>query len=142
VPHQLEGIAAGVIAKDWPVWLSVLPALGITDVAAWGPRPDYMTTYFTQECPELHILSTKKMDVVFVLGGAQVCQADLLRSQRPKNLGYLSCVARRATGYPRRDGFALEAGTPRSRGREHQWRVLGGRVNEGGRVGIKASGTA
>jgi hypothetical protein len=40
VPHQLEGIVAGVIAEDWPVWLSVLPALGITDVAAWGPRPD------------------------------------------------------------------------------------------------------
>jgi hypothetical protein len=83
VPHQLEGIAAGVIAEDWPVWISVLPALGITDVAAWGPRPDYMTTFFTQECPGLHIVSTKqqliakKMDMVFVSGGPkfvkQIC---------------------------------------------------------------------
>jgi hypothetical protein len=60
VSHHLEGSAEGVIAEDGPVWLSVLPALGITDVAAWGPRPDYITTYFTQECPGLHIVSTKQ----------------------------------------------------------------------------------
>jgi hypothetical protein len=90
VHHQLEGIAAGVIAEDWPVWLSVLPALGITDVAAWGPWPDYMTTYSTQECPGLHIVSMKqqliekKMDVVFVSGGPkfvkQICSD--LKGQR------------------------------------------------------------
>jgi hypothetical protein len=52
---------AGVISKDWPVWLSVLPALGIKKAVSWGTQQFIKwNTYFTGEMPGLYFVSTKE----------------------------------------------------------------------------------
>ena len=59
------------------MWLSVLPALGIQDIAAWGRRPDYTTTHFAGKLPGLRILTESREilesepEVVFVSGSAR-----------------------------------------------------------------------
>jgi hypothetical protein len=83
-PQSRGDLIAGVISEEWPVWLSILPALGIKKAVAWGSQQCLKwNTYFAGELPGLHFMSTKekvmkkKLDVVFVSGSPrfvkQIC---------------------------------------------------------------------
>jgi hypothetical protein len=74
-PLKRGEVEVGVISEGWPVWLSVLPALGIKKAVSWGSEQSLnMNTYFSEEFPGLRFVSskkkviTRKLDVVFVSG--------------------------------------------------------------------------
>jgi hypothetical protein len=75
LPQKRDRIVAGVISEDWPVWLSVLPALGIKNAVTWrAGQSTNSNAYFLGEFPGLRFISskkklmTRKLDVVFVSG--------------------------------------------------------------------------
>ena len=85
-PQSRDDLMAGVISEDWPVWLSVLPALGIKKAVSWGTQQCInWNTYFAGEMPGMHFVSSKEkvikrkkdLDVVFVSGSPrfvkQIC---------------------------------------------------------------------
>ena len=85
-PQSRDELMAGVISEDWPVWLSILPALGITRAVSWGTKQCFKwNTYFAGEMPGLQFISSKenlmkkKLDVVFVSGSSgfvkEICSA-------------------------------------------------------------------
>jgi hypothetical protein len=102
-----DELMAGVISEDWPIWLSILPALGIKRAVSWGTQHCLKwNTYFAGEMPGLQFISSKeklmkkKLDVVFVSGSPgfvkEICSAleghiiwATCPAQRGKRLGAL-----------------------------------------------------
>ncbi len=60
-PQSRDDLMAEVISEDWPVWLSVLPALGIKKAVSWGTQQCInWNTYFAGEMPGMHFVSSKE----------------------------------------------------------------------------------
>ena len=74
-PKRLEGLRVGVISEDWPVWLEVLPSLGITSILAWENGQDFINQCFAGTVPGISITTSlgrflhTKLDLVFISGG-------------------------------------------------------------------------
>ena len=72
---RLEGLRVGVISEDWPVWLEVLPSLGITSILAWENGQEFINQCFAGTVPGISITTSlgrflhTKLDLVFISGG-------------------------------------------------------------------------
>jgi hypothetical protein len=75
-PRRLKGLRVGVISESWPVWLEVLPSLGIECILAWENGQDFIRKCFSRAVPGISIVSLEKMsnaklDLVFISGSPQ-----------------------------------------------------------------------
>jgi hypothetical protein len=65
----------GVISEDWPVWLEVLPSLGITSILARENGQEFINRCFAGTVPGLSITTSMErllhsnLDLVFISGG-------------------------------------------------------------------------
>jgi hypothetical protein len=98
-PLPLKGLCAGIISEDWPVWLSVFPALGITEAVAWGQHPEFISKHFAGTVPDLYIAKSKKKvatsnpDVVFVSGSPKFIYEECFNLQEQRI--WATCPAKR-----------------------------------------------
>jgi hypothetical protein len=87
-PQSRNELMVCIISEDWPVWLSVLPALGRRKAVSWGTQQCFKwNSYFAREIPRqlaIYIYKRKvdqeEIGCSFCLGEPQICQADLLGS--------------------------------------------------------------
>jgi hypothetical protein len=74
-PRRLKGLRVGVISEDWPVWLEVLPSLGITSILARENGQEFINRCFAGTVPGLSITTSMErllhsnLDLVFISGG-------------------------------------------------------------------------